>query len=108
LWETRREVERAIETADVELAGLEDDRPVDELDDAARALACGVLGRLEDRDHAVLAEVRAAEARLAAGTYGVCEACALYIPVARLRALPTARLCVACEVLVEAGAAPGR
>ena len=35
--------------------------------------------------------------KIANGTYGICEACEGHIPVARLRALPTASLCVACQ-----------
>ena len=41
-----------------------------------------------------LEEVDAAAARLAAGTYGVCEVCARPIGAARLEARPTARTCV--------------
>ena len=101
LRESRREVSRAIAVADVELDELDGDRPIDRLDDAARELARGVLGRLEARDRAALTEITAAEARLAAGTYGVCEGCGRFITVARLRALPVARLCLACEVAAE-------
>jgi RNA polymerase-binding transcription factor DksA len=41
-----------------------------------------------------LAEVDAAFARLAAGTYGVCEVCGRPIPGERLEARPAARRCV--------------
>jgi RNA polymerase-binding transcription factor len=41
-----------------------------------------------------LGEVEAALARLAAGTYGVCEVCSRPIGTARLDARPTARTCV--------------
>ncbi len=44
--------------------------------------------------HDHLREVEAAVARLAAGTYGVCEVCGRPIGVARLDARPTARTCV--------------
>ena len=44
------------------------------------------------RDH--LREVDAAAARLATGTYGVCEVCSRPIGIARLDARPTARTCV--------------
>ena len=98
---TRREVTHAIQTADIELAGLEDERPGDDLDGGVRNLACDVLAKLEERDHAALAEIRAAEARLAAGTYGVCEGCARRIPRTRLRTLLTTRLCVDCEAALE-------
>lgn len=42
----------------------------------------------------LLAEVRAARARLAAGTYGTCELCGEPIPAARLEARPWAARCV--------------
>ncbi|WP_225752643.1 TraR/DksA C4-type zinc finger protein [Actinotalea sp. Marseille-Q4924] len=45
---------------------------------------------------AELAEVDAAEARLADGTYGTCERCGEAIPAGRLEARPTARTCVTC------------
>ena len=43
-----------------------------------------------------LAEVDAALARLAVGTYGVCQGCGEPIDPARLEARPGARECIAC------------
>jgi DnaK suppressor protein len=43
-----------------------------------------------------LAEVEAAEDRLAQGRYGVCEVCGRAIAPARLEARPVARLCIEC------------
>ena len=43
------------------------------------------------------AEVLAALARAGDGTFGKCERCGEEIPIERLEALPTARLCVACK-----------
>lgn len=43
-----------------------------------------------------LAEVDAALARLAVGTYGVCQGCGKPIDPARLEARPAARECIAC------------
>ena len=54
------------------------------------------LGALVRRARAVLAEIDAAEARLAVGTYGLCEGCGRPIAPARLEVRPTARACVAC------------
>ncbi len=48
-----------------------------------------------------LDEIDAAAARLDDGTYGRCERCGRAIPVARLAARPTARLCVDCQAAVE-------
>ena len=44
------------------------------------------------REH--LADIDAALARVAAGTYGLCEVCGKPIPDGRLEARPTARTCV--------------
>lgn len=43
-----------------------------------------------------LAELRAAAARLAVGTYGICERCGRSIPRGRLEARPEVRFCVPC------------
>lgn len=42
-------------------------------------------------------EIDGALARIAEGTYGICDRCHQPIPKARLKALPYARLCVACK-----------
>ena len=97
----RREAYGALITTGAELAGCERHHPGDFLDDAAAGTTCRVLARLEERDRRVLAEIDAAEERLVVGTYGVCEMCARAIPFERLRAIPVARLCVACEEIME-------
>ena len=43
-----------------------------------------------------LKELRAAEVRLDAGIFGLCEACGRPIALGRLRAAPTTRVCVRC------------
>jgi DnaK suppressor protein len=43
-----------------------------------------------------LSEIDAAEQRLEAGTYGLCEKCDRPIAEGRLEARPTARTCIAC------------
>jgi DnaK suppressor protein len=57
-----------------------------------------------ERDLALSAQARAAVdeidramAKIDAGSYGICEGCGQPIPRARLKALPYARLCVACK-----------
>lgn len=42
-------------------------------------------------------EIAAAVSRIDEGTYGKCERCGQQIPVERLEALPTARLCLDCK-----------
>lgn len=95
----RREAYHALVTTDAELASSEGERGSDLLDNAATDTANRVLASLEERDRHVLAEISAAERRLSAGSFGVCETCARLIPFERLRALPLARLCVVCEAM---------
>jgi DnaK suppressor protein len=49
----------------------------------------------------MLADVEDALARMEDGTYGVCRRCGNPIDSARLRALPTAALCLSCQEEVE-------
>jgi DnaK suppressor protein len=56
----------------------------------------------EENERDLLGDVRAALARIAAGTYGICERCTAEIPAARLEAVPTANLCIACKEAEEA------
>ena len=58
----------------------------------------GILERLEGRERHELDEIDAAQARLEAGLFGECERCHQAIPLARLRAMPTARHCAICQV----------
>ena len=53
------------------------------------ALSAQALAAVDEIDAAIL--------RIAAGTYGACERCHQPIPKPRLKALPYARLCVACK-----------
>lgn len=64
----------------------------------------GTMNIDRERDLALSAQARAAVeeidhalAKIQAGTYGACENCGQPIPKARLKALPYARLCVACK-----------
>jgi RNA polymerase-binding transcription factor len=48
-------------------------------------------------------EIVAALRRIDEGTYGKCERCGEDIPVERLEAIPTARLCVKCKQATNHG-----
>ena len=102
LREARREVWRTVMRTDEELATLEKHQPGELAEDAATASVAMLLARLDGRERHLLDEIDTAQARLAAGTFGTCEACSKPIGLARLRALPIARLCVACERKAEA------
>jgi RNA polymerase-binding protein DksA len=97
LRQARREVWRTVVRTDNELATLEAHQAGAPTEDASTVTAAGVLSRLDGVERRLLDEIDGAQARLAAGTFGVCERCGKSIPLARLRAVPSARLCVACE-----------
>jgi DnaK suppressor protein len=101
LAEARLRLARGVATTDDELATLEKHQPGAPTEDATWELTEAVLSRLEGREKHELDEIAAAQARLEAGTYGVCESCAQPIPLVRLRAMPAARRCVACQALFE-------
>ncbi|EGF32532.1 C4-type zinc finger protein, DksA/TraR family [Oxalobacteraceae bacterium IMCC9480] len=46
---------------------------------------------------AELVDIDAALGRIKAGTYGTCTACDEAIPLARLRAMPSAHFCIGCQ-----------
>ena len=66
-----------------------------DIDDAGDAVE--MHARTRARALAVAADVESALARIADGTYGVCEQCRDTILPARLAAIPYARTCVSCS-----------
>ena len=57
----------------------------------------GVQAALDARAITRLADIDDALGRIDNGTYGQCEQCGWAIPIARLEAIPHARLCLACQ-----------
>ena len=101
LREARSRLLRTVAMTEEELATLESREPGAAIEDAAREETMSLLARLGHRERQEVEELDAASARLADGTYGVCEGCGGTIPVARLRAMPAARRCVACQIIRE-------
>ena len=93
---------RSVAKTDEELATLEAQQPSDFGEGAATGVVRDLLARLEGRERHELDEIDAAQRRLEAGVFGVCEGCHRAIPLARLRALPTARRCATCQAREEA------
>ena len=58
---------------------------------------------LLESEEETLAQIEIALARIADGTYGLCESCGEPIPKARLQAIPYAMRCVACARKQEGG-----
>jgi RNA polymerase-binding protein DksA len=77
---------------------LEPGRRPDQLDRAVEAQSHEVLAALQDAEARELEEIDAALMRVARGDYGWCERCGGDVGQLRLRAVPEARLCMACAV----------
>ena len=81
---------------DEEIQGLSAPEP-EVSEEAARRAVAQLLGGLEGRERRELDEIQAATAKLATGGFGLCEVCGAAIPLSRLRAVPWARHCLACQ-----------
>ena len=101
LLRERTKLHRTVAQTDDELATLEAPQPGAPSEEAAAGQATALLSRLEEREREELAEIDAARARIATGTYGTCEECGEAIPLARLRALPASRFCLPCQLRHE-------
>jgi DnaK suppressor protein len=101
LREMRGHLYRTAATTDEELRTLEAHQPGAPAEDVARESVTTLLSRLSGQEKRELDEVYAAQARLETGTFGICEGCGRPVPLARLRALPMARTCVACQAREE-------
>jgi phage/conjugal plasmid C-4 type zinc finger TraR family protein len=75
-------------------------------DESVAMLLTDVANAEVARDAAELRDIVAAEARIAAGTYGTCIDCGAPIPFARLAAYPTAKRCLRCQQIRETTHAP--
>jgi RNA polymerase-binding transcription factor DksA len=93
---------RTVATTGEELATLDAQQRSDFGEGAAAGGVGDLLAKLEGRERHELDEIDAAQRRLEAGVFGVCEGCHRAIPLARLRAMPTARRCATCQAREEA------
>jgi len=68
-----------------------------ELEESAQLDRITIIdSHLEERGQKTLRDIQVALERLATGSYGICHSCEEEIGSARLKALPTATLCIDC------------
>ena len=68
-----------------------------ELEESAQLDRITIIdSHLEERGQKTLRDIEVALERLATGSYGICHSCEEEIESARLKALPTATLCIDC------------
>jgi DnaK suppressor protein len=68
-----------------------------EAEEPCPAAVAEVQAALKAGARRALAEIDAALFRLGRGTFGTCEVCGRKLPLHRLEAIPTTRLCLRCE-----------
>ncbi len=69
----------------------------DSIDQATQSLDKEILFELSDNERKILRDIEAALRKMEKGTYGLCEHCKNVIEKKRIKALPSARYCMACQ-----------
>ena len=69
----------------------------DSIDQASQSLDKEILFELSDNERRILRDIDAALRKMEKGTYGLCEHCKKPIQKKRIKALPSARYCMACQ-----------
>ncbi len=80
---------------------LTDQEVGDEADAATQSAERELLFELSDNERQMLDAIEAALRKIKQGNYGLCESCHKKIPKERLKFIPHARYCVACQTRFE-------
>jgi DnaK suppressor protein len=83
------------------MGGVGDREPETLSEDSAQGGMTFLVASLNGRERRELDEIQEAMARLDTGSFGACEICGAAISLPRLRAIPWARHCLACQFQQE-------
>ncbi len=97
LLDRKKQLSKEVQSVEESLAFLEQSRPADFMEESQEEAAAMTLKILDDRERQELDGIMRALVKLDNDIYGICEKCVTAIPLARLSALPTTGLCIACE-----------
>lgn len=103
LRQQREALLKEVAAGEADLRTSESERASELEERAQEALATRLFARLDDRRKQQIEAIDRALQRIALGTYGICVRCGEPIPLARLRALPTALVHVQCTREEEQG-----
>jgi DnaK suppressor protein len=103
LRQQREALLQEVAAGEADLRSMESERASELEERAQEARATRLFARLDDRRKQQIDEIDQALQRIALSTYGICERCGEPIPLARLWALPTARVHVQCVDEEERG-----
>lgn len=82
---------------DDDIYDLRGDQPADPLDMAGNTSSLELMTTLSNHERIELSEIDRALDKIEEKVYGNCEGCDKNIALARLKAIPTARLCMDCK-----------
>lgn len=102
--ERRKEILNQVEHLEKDLleeAQEQQHTPGDLADQGSGELSQHLSVALMENDRQELERIETALQRIKAGTYGLCTVCGKPIPMARLRAIPWASLCLSCQTQNE-------
>ncbi|HLX36762.1 MAG TPA: TraR/DksA family transcriptional regulator [Candidatus Binataceae bacterium] len=97
LLETKAKLHQEVDTEEKAQREANKDEGLDAYDLASEERDREINFILSDRERAKIKEIDDALARLADGSYGICEECGLEIGEERLDALPFTRVCRDCQ-----------
>ena len=101
LRNARAELLRTVLLTGDEMRGVGDREPGTLSEDSVRGVMTDLVASLNGRERRELDEIQEAMARLETGSFGACEICGASISLPRLRAIPWARHCLACQFQQE-------
>lgn len=102
LLETRETLMRTVRRKqDIDVGG----EVGDEADQAANSLEKEMLFELSDNERSMLDQIEGALRKMEKGAYGLCDSCQKPIAKLRLKAVPFARYCIACQSSAESAVA---
>ena len=102
LLERRAKLQKSVRARMTERRAGESRRSPEEATNAVASLGEDLEVAMLDRESREAAQIDAALERLARDEYGICRNCGAAIGLGRLRALPFAQRCTACQAGVEA------
>jgi DnaK suppressor protein len=101
LLERRRHLLSQVAELEDDLRWLQTNVEPERVEEGQEQALAGVLERLDEHDRAEIDAIERALERIRDGRYGVCEACGVEIPLARLEAVPATALCQPCAEFRE-------
>jgi len=102
----QRQIEQRVFRLETELHGMETESDIERMDHAQEEAMNDEMIALDERSRQQVADIQAALARIAEGTYGDCARCGEPIDLRRLEQVPTTRYCVSCQEQLETARQP--